>query len=67
MFLMDCAITGKSDMDWKRQLKGDGVSLCRLNESAQETLQGDPKGEWNRNGGKTLRKEENGTGAEERP
>ena len=30
--LMDCVITGRSSLDWKRQLKGDSVSICRLNE-----------------------------------
>ena len=30
--LMDCVITGRSSLDWKRQLKGDRVSICRLNE-----------------------------------
>ena len=30
--LTECAITGKRDMDWKRQLNGDRVSIGRLNE-----------------------------------
>ena len=30
--LRDCPVTGKIDLDWRRLLSGDKISICRLNE-----------------------------------